>query len=116
MAQRARTALVGCGGIAQYHLDQMLLQLDTTHIVALCDPNPHMLSLAQQKFQQAGLEPPSTRSTLEAVLADFGSELDTAFIMTPHAFHHAQAVACLEAGLDVLLEKPMVINAAEAHN
>ena len=28
--------------------------------------------------------------------------------------HHAQATACLEAGLDVLLEKPMVMDAAEA--
>ena len=35
-------------------------------------------------------------------------------IVTPHALHHAQAAAALEAGLDVLLEKPMVMNATEA--
>jgi predicted dehydrogenase len=35
-------------------------------------------------------------------------------IVTPHAFHFAQATAALEAGLDVLLEKPMVMNAIEA--
>ena len=35
-------------------------------------------------------------------------------IITPHVFHAAQATACLEAGVDVLLEKPMVMNAAEA--
>jgi predicted dehydrogenase len=40
--------------------------------------------------------------------------LDAAFIVTPHVYHHDQAVACMEAGLDVLLEKPMVMNAAEA--
>ena len=34
--------------------------------------------------------------------------------MTPHALHFEQASACLEAGLDVLLEKPMVMNAEEA--
>jgi predicted dehydrogenase len=36
------------------------------------------------------------------------------FIITPHSFHAAQTTACLEAGLDVLLEKPMVMNATEA--
>ena len=35
-------------------------------------------------------------------------------IVTPHALHFAQADAALEAGLDVLLEKPMVMNATEA--
>jgi len=42
--------------------------------------------------------------------------LDAAFIVTPHAYHHDQAQVCLEAGLDVLLEKPMVMNAAEARS
>jgi predicted dehydrogenase len=31
-------------------------------------------------------------------------------------YHHDQAQACLEAGLDVLLEKPMVMTAAEARS
>ena len=47
---------------------------------------------------------------------EHAGELDAAFIITPHAYHHDQTVACLEAGLDVLLEKPMVMNAAEARS
>jgi predicted dehydrogenase len=39
-----------------------------------------------------------------------------AFILSPHAYHHDQAVASLEAGLDVLLEKPMVMSGAEAES
>lgn len=116
MTQLVRTALIGCGGMARHHLDQILQQLDTTQVVALCDPNPAMLDQAGQKFREAGLEPPATRSSLETTLADFGDQLDAAFIITPHAFHHNQAVACLEAGLDVLLEKPMVTNTQEAHS
>jgi predicted dehydrogenase len=42
--------------------------------------------------------------------------LDAVFIITPHAYHHDQTQQCLKAGLDVLLEKPMVINAAEARS
>jgi predicted dehydrogenase len=48
------------------------------------------------------------------LLAEYGRQLDAAFIITPHACHHDQTKACLEAGLDVLLEKPMVMNAREA--
>ncbi|MFN8457560.1 MAG: Gfo/Idh/MocA family oxidoreductase [Anaerolineae bacterium] len=116
MSNPVRTALIGCGNMARYHLSQMLQQLDTTKVAILCDPNPAMLEQAAQKFREAGLEPPSTHANLEEMLADFGGQLDAAFIITPHAFHHDQTVACLEAGLDVLLEKPMVINAAEARS
>ena len=35
-------------------------------------------------------------------------------ILTPHALHFEQAAAALEARLDVLLEKPMVVNAEQA--
>jgi predicted dehydrogenase len=51
-----------------------------------------------------------------ALLKDHGQELDAALIVTPHVFHHDQTQACLEAGLDVLLEKPMVMNAGEARS
>src|SRR5690606_26675266 len=51
---------------------------------------------------------------LEKLLKERGDEIDVALIITPHALHHDQAKACLEAGLDVLLEKPMVMNADEA--
>jgi len=44
----------------------------------------------------------------------FADQLDAVFIITPHVLHFAQATACLEAGIDVLLEKPMVMSANEA--
>ncbi len=116
MTQPIRTAIVGCGEMAQHHIDQMLQQLDSTSINVLCDPNPAALEKTKQKFKQAGLKPPPGRLSLEALLADFGEALDAAFIITPHAFHHDQTVACMEAGLDVLLEKPMVINTTQARS
>src|SRR4029078_10285959 len=47
-------------------------------------------------------------------IATYADQLDALFILTPHAFHYPQAKAALEAGLDVLLEKPRVMTAAEA--
>lgn len=43
-------------------------------------------------------------------------DLDAVLIATPHAMHHDHTVAALESGLDVLLEKPMVVNTQEAHS
>jgi predicted dehydrogenase len=109
-----RTIIVGTGLMARHHITTILPQRDTTEIVALCDPSPQQLALAVELFENAGLAAPATGPELEPLLEEFQGELDAALIVTPHAFHLKQATACLEAGLDVLLEKPMVMNAREA--
>lgn len=40
--------------------------------------------------------------------------IDAVYIATPHTFHFDQALACLERGIPVLCEKPLVINASQA--
>ena len=90
MKKKVRTALIGCGLMAKLHLKNMLQQLDTTHIAALCDPSPAAVETTSEKFREAGLEPPPAWSSLAAMLADCGDELDAVLIITPHAFHHDQ--------------------------
>lgn len=51
-------------------------------------------------------------TTVEALLADGG--LDALVIGTPNALHAPQAIAALQVGVHVLVEKPMAMNAAEA--
>jgi predicted dehydrogenase len=41
---------------------------------------------------------------------------DLAFVSTPHALHYEHAVACLERGVHVHLEKPMVTDVADARD
>ena len=65
-------------------------------------------------FQAAGRETPANVPDLERMLDEHASGLDAVYIATPHVLHFSQAKACLEAGLDVLVEKPMVMNAQEA--
>jgi len=100
--------------MARHHIKQMLKQQDTTEIVALCDPSQKQLEMSGELFTAEGLPIPTTGPELEPLLQEFKGELDAALIVTPHAFHLKQATACLESGLDVLLEKPMVMNAREA--
>lgn len=116
MSRSVRVAMVGCGGMGRYHIVNMLRQIETTHIAVLCEPQEGAYQAAAALFRQAGLEPPPNRPDLAGLLADLGEQLDAAFIVTPHAQHHDQTIACLEAGLDVLLEKPMAMNAAEARS
>jgi predicted dehydrogenase len=114
MEEAVRTIVVGCGSMARYHLQQMLKQQATTRVVAVCEPSAQAYAVAAKLFTDAGLEPPPNQPNLQRLLSDFAPE--TAFIITPHAFHHDQTQACLEAGVDVLLEKPMVMNAVEAQS
>ncbi|MGQ9683775.1 MAG: Gfo/Idh/MocA family protein [Anaerolineae bacterium] len=111
-----RAAIIGCGGMARWHIRSMLQQTDTTRISVLCEPAEQSLTQAEQLFHDAGIPVPPNQPDLGRLLRDHASELDAALIVTPHAYHHDQAKACLEAGLDVLLEKPMVMNAAEAQS
>lgn len=111
-----RVGIVGCGGMARHHIRQMLKQPETTQIVVLCEPSEAECRLSSDLFTQAGLEPPPSVPTLDMMLRDYADKLDAALIITPHAYHHDQAATCMNAGLDVLLEKPMVINTQEAES
>ena len=111
-----RAALIGCGNMGRYHIRKMIQQLETTRITVVCDIAPAAYALTREIFAEAGLEPPPNQPDLGRLLDKYAGRLEAAFIVTPHACHHGQAVACMQAGLDVLLEKPMVMNAAEARS
>ena len=113
-SQIVSTVVVGCGRMARSHVKTMLKQPETTHIMALSEPSPEAYQAMADVFSAAGQSPPPNQPNLQRLLDDFGAQLDTAFIVTPHAYHYEQTALCLEAGLDVLLEKPMVVTADEA--
>ena len=113
-APLVRTVLIGCGRMALGHLRSILAQRDTTAITVICEPSPAAYAKACELFAAQGLTPPPNEPDLDQLLRRYGPDLDAALIITPHAYHYAQTKSCLEAGLDVLLEKPMVITAAEA--
>lgn len=106
--------MIGCGGMARGHLRNMLRLPDKNQVVVVCEPSQEAYHATQQIFVEAGQPVPPNQPDLLRLLDEYAGKLDAAFIITPHAYHHIQAKACLEAGLDVLLEKPMVVNTAEA--
>lgn len=77
---------------------------DRSKLVALCDTNPEIL----KRFQD---ENPGTDVKCFTSPDEFLAlpEMDAVFIMTRDTFHEELAVASLEAGKAVYLEKPMAI-------
>ena len=111
-----RVAIIGCGGMARHHAATMLRHQDVVQIPVVCEPSAQTYQRFGELFSDVGLTPPSNAPDLETLLSDYAGELDAVFIITPHALHHDQAQQAMAAGLDVLLEKPMVMNAREARS
>jgi predicted dehydrogenase len=109
-----RVGFIGTGAMARSHLRGMLERPDTT-VVAVCEPADQAFAKAVEVFDQHGLPAPPNEPDWRRFVATYADQLDAVFIITPHVFHFEQATACLEAGIDVLVEKPMVMTAEEAN-
>jgi predicted dehydrogenase len=99
-----RIAVAGAGIIGRAHID-VLRQSPTCALSAIVDPSPAAQALAGQ----VGV--PLYASLAELIAAD---RPDAVVLATPNALHVPQALACLDAGLPVLVEKPIAPTMAEA--
>jgi len=110
MSDTLRIGLIGAGGIAGSHAHR-LWQLDEVEIPAAADVNPAVEAPLRR------INPARSRNL--QFFSDHNEmldkvQLDGVVICTPHTLHHDQILRCLQAGLHVLTEKPMVCSAAEA--
>ena len=111
-----RVAIISCGNMARFHLSVILEHFQDTLVPVVCEPDQQQYEATVAEFEAADRPAPLNEPDLATLLAIYGPQLDAAFIITPHVLHHDQTIACLNAGLDVLLEKPMVMNVAEARS
>jgi len=93
-----RVALIGAGFIADAHLGG-LATVEDAKVVAVVDP-----SAGRAKAMAERIGARAFASVDELVAAKVA---DTAHVLTPPPFHRMVAEPLLEAGIDVLLEKPM---------
>ena len=98
--------------MARHHINAMA-QIRGTEICGLVEVAENQRQLTRALFAEHGKVCPPFYRTIKELLATQGTP-DAAFINTPHKFHLENAADCLKAGIDVLVEKPMVIDAAEA--
>lgn len=105
LGRRTRVALVGSGFIADVHL-QVLRTLPQVEVVALCDP---VLARAQRLARRYGIA--RSHASVDELLAAGG--LDAVHLLVPPALHGQLAAKCLQQGLHVLVEKPLVLHSGE---
>lgn len=101
-----KTVLIGLGRIGwQFHLPQLQSHPEFA-LTAVVDPALERLEEAKTLTGANGY------TDYRDMLANEQPQL--AVIASPTMFHEEQAVACLQAGMDVLLDKPMSYDLASA--
>ena len=104
-----RAGIIGCGGITERRHGPMLASLsDRVTIAALADLAQERLDLMSGKL---GVGSEHLYTDWEQMLAN--EELDLVHICTPHHLHEPQAIATMEAGAHVFLEKPIATRLEE---
>lgn len=92
-----RVGIVGLGNIGHYHANRIL---DLGHdVVAGADINAKARARFAETYDAA------TYESYTQLFHD--ADLDAVVVTTPNKFHEEVAIAALDTGLDVLLEKPL---------
>lgn len=107
MIEKAKIGVIGLGGVAQLvHLPN-LSKLNNAEISAVSEVKQSRLNAVSEKF---GIKNQfkDYREMLEK------TELDAVIIATPTSTHKDIALDCIDAGKDILIEKPMARSYAEA--
>lgn len=101
-----RWGIIGPGGIARRFAADLKLVPDT-QLVAVGSRSQESADKFADEFGA-----PNRHASYADLAND--PDVDVVYIATPHPFHHANALLCLQAGKAVLVEKPFTINARQA--
>jgi predicted dehydrogenase len=101
-----KLAFCGVGSIARVHA-QAGRRLDDVELVAAVNHRPDSLAAFAADFSISRTYP-----AIQPLVAD--GDVDAVIVSTPNYMHAEESIAALEAGLAVLVEKPMAMNGREA--
>lgn len=105
MEKKIKFAVVGCGHIGKRHAE-MISRNEECELVALVDIKDKS-SLGIDKYNVPLF------SSVEELVAS-GLEIDVVNIASPNGYHAEQALACLEARKNVVIEKPIALSKQDA--
>jgi len=104
-ARELRVAFLGTGVIADSHA-RALRNIPGVRLTAVCD-----LAQAKARSFQRRYSVPECYSSIDEMRAS--ASIDAVHILLPPAAHVNAAVACLESGWNVFIEKPLGLGSAE---
>ena len=112
MPDRIKLAAVGCGGMGRRHLRGIAVLYASSQcnieLVAACDLKPEQANLYADEAEQLLGTRPRTFTDVAAMVREI-PDLVAADVTVESGYHHTVAIACMEAGLHVMVEKPMGI-------
>lgn len=106
MSKRLRAAIIGCGSIYTMHADAIAAN-ENAELVAVCDIEPERAQNASKKY--GGVVYTDYKEMLK------NPDIDVVHITTPHYLHPQMAIDAVNAGKDVLCEKPAAIHLEDAY-
>ena len=117
--KKFRIAIIGCGGIAQAHLDAYK-SIPEVEIVAGVDINADRLRVMHDKWgvpeeNLFGADLKTGKTISETAWVEMMKKVkpDAVDVCTPNGVHCAPIVYCCERGAHGFVEKPMAMNPAE---
>ena len=108
---RLNFAVIGLNGRAYAHLSSLKANKDTARITHVCDVDSNILSKFAQNVQQELGYAPAADKDFRKILEL--KDVDAITIATPDHWHTPMAIAGLQAGKHVYVEKPCSHNPGE---
>ncbi|EFP92846.2 hypothetical protein PGT21_036203 [Puccinia graminis f. sp. tritici] len=114
-----RWGIMGAGAISEKFVRDLLIDPKTRQV---SDVHHRIAAIGSRSFVKAeefisrieGLESHSTKAygSYQDLVSDL--EVDVIYVGTPHSSHFSDVMLCLGSNRNVLCEKPMTVNAAQA--
>lgn len=121
--RKVRIGIIGCGGIAQLHVQGLATRGHEVDLRWLCDVDQRQIEKTRKLLNEhRSAAEPRTTQLFEEVLQD--DKVQAVLIATPHHCHAPIALHAMAYGKDVYLEKPishafdegeLIIKAAEKY-
>jgi predicted dehydrogenase len=108
---RLNFAVIGLNGRAYAHLAALKANKSAARVSHVCDVDNNILKKFAERTQHEMGEAPATDKDFRAILE--GKDVDAITIATPDHWHAPMAIAGLQAGKHVYVEKPCSHNPAE---
>ena len=107
---RIRVGIIGCGWYAGVNYEALVRNADV-EVVSLCDVNEHSLQSTLKRVAQHQAAVPQTFVDYRELLA--AAAHDVVIVATPDHWHALPAIAAMQAGADLYLEKPVGVDVIE---
>lgn len=99
--KKYKVGIIGCGFIFDRHIEAIETNKEAYELVALCDTDKKKADIKAKEYAVKGFY------DYKDMLKVMNGIMNYVVIATPNSYHYEQAVASLQMGYDILVEKPI---------